>query len=221
MIKVEKISKSYVIDGKKINIFKDISFEINKGETVALLGRNGSGKSTLLRILGGVDYPDSGLIKKKCSMSWPVGLVGGFQGSLSGRENATFVSRIYCEGDISRVREKVKFVEEFAEIGAYFDKPFKTYSTGMRARVTFGLSMAFDFDIYLIDEVTGAGDIHFREKSKKALLEKKQNSDFIIVDHNMWGTQFNCNKAFILDKGKLTEYESLKEAIKKYKTLFS
>ena len=221
MIKVEKISKSYIIDGKKINIFKDISFEINKGETVALLGRNGSGKSTLLRILGGVDYPDSGLIKKKCSMSWPVGLVGGFQGSLSGRENATFVSRIYCEGDISRVREKVKFVEEFAEIGAYFDKPFKTYSTGMRARVTFGLSMAFDFDIYLIDEVTGAGDIHFREKSKKALLEKKQNSDFIIVDHNMWGTQFNCNKAFILDKGKLTEYESLKEAIKKYKTLFS
>lgn len=220
MIKAEKISKSYIIDGEKITIFKDISFEINKGETTALLGKNGSGKSTLLRILGGVDYPDSGLIKKKCSISWPVGLIGGFQGSLSARENATFVSRIYCEGDIGEVRKKVKYVEEFAEIGEYFDKPFKTYSTGMRARVTFGLSMAFDFDTYLIDEVTAAGDIYFRNKSKKALLEKKKNSDFIIVDHNMWGQQFNCNKAFIIDKGKLTKYDSLKEAIKKYKTLF-
>ena len=167
MIKVEKISKTYIINGKKSTIFKDISFEIKKGETIALLGKNGSGKSTLLRILGGVDYPDSGFISKTVSISWPVGLVGGFQGSLSARENVTFVSRIYCEGDKSEVLEKVKFVEEFAEIGAYFDKPFKTYSTGMRARVTFGLSMAFDFDTYLIDEVTAAGDINFRNKSKK------------------------------------------------------
>ena len=174
MIKVEKISKSYYIDGKKSIIFRDVSFEINKGETVALLGRNGSGKSTLLRILGGVDYPDSGSIKKSGSISWPVGLIGGFQGSLSARENVTFVSRIYCEGNKSQVNKKVKYVEEFAEIGEYFDKPFKTYSTGMRARVTFGLSMAFDFDTYLIDEVTAAGDINFRNKSKKALLEKNE-----------------------------------------------
>jgi len=132
----------------------------------------------------------------------------------------TFVSRIYCEGDKSRVIKKVKFVEEFAEIGDYFDKPFKTYSTGMRARVTFGLSMAFDFDTYLIDEVTAAGDVNFRNKSKKALLEKKRTSDFIIVDHNMFGLEFDCNKAFILDKGKITKYDDLKEAINIYKRLF-
>ena len=221
MIKVENISKSYYEDGKKSLILKDISFEINKGETVALLGRNGSGKSTLLRILGGVDYPDSGCIKKSCSISWPVGLIGGFQGSLSARENVTFVSRIYCEGDKSLVKEKVKFVEEFAEIGEYFNKPFKTYSTGMRARVTFGLSMAFDFDTYLIDEVTGAGDVHFRNKSKEVLLEKKRKSDFIIVDHNMFGLEFDCNKAFILEKGKITKYDNLKEAIKIYKNSFN
>ena len=136
--------------------------------------------------MGGVDYPDSGSIKKSGSISWPVGLIGGFQGSLSARENVTFVSRIYCEGNKSRVNKKVKFVEEFAEIGEYFNKPFKTYSTGMRARVTFGLSMAFDFDTYLIDEVQQL-EILIKIKKKSSAREKR--TQISIVDHNMFGLE--------------------------------
>ena len=164
MIKVNNLTKSFTHKGKKITIFKNISFEIKKGESVALLGRNGAGKSTLLRILGGIDHPDSGSVQRDCSISWPVGLVGGFQGSLSARENTIFVSKIYAGLNKESIRKKVKFVEDFAEIGEHFDRPFKTYSSGMRSRVTFGLSMAFDFDTYLIDEVTSAGDAGFKKK---------------------------------------------------------
>ena len=220
MIKVENLTKSYIHEGKKFTVFENISFEINKGQSVALLGKNGAGKSTLLRILGGVDYPDSGMIKRSCSISWPVGLIGGFQGSMSARENVTFVSRIYCNRNIDLIKEKIKLVEDFAEIGEYFDRPFKTYSSGMRSRVTFGLSMAFDFDVFLIDEVTSAGDEYFREKSKKALLEKQKNASFIMVDHNLWGLNFYCDCALLLHKGKILKFDDTNKAIKYYKKLF-
>jgi hypothetical protein len=128
-----------------------------QGKTTLILGPSGAGKSTLLRILGGIDLPDSGTIQTDSTISWPVGLVGGFQGSLTGRENVTFVSRIYAEK--RKVPEKVRYVEEFAELGAYFDRPFKTYSSGMRSRVTFGLSMAFDFDGAIVQSI--ASLVHF------------------------------------------------------------
>ena len=140
-----------------------------------------------------------------------MGLVGGFQGSLTGRENVTFVSRIYA--DKKDIPAKVRYVEEFAELGVYFDRPFKTYSSGMRSRVTFGLSMAFNFDVYLIDEITAAGDQRFREKSKRILLERRQRSDFLMVDHNLWGLQLHCDRAFILDGGKIEEFSSVDEAV--------
>jgi capsular polysaccharide transport system ATP-binding protein len=211
MIEVRNLTKSYYYQGKKTTIFKDLCFRIETGESVAILGGNGAGKSTLLRILGGIDLPDGGTIETDSSISWPVGLVGGFQGSLTGRENVTFVSRIYSEK--SKVPEKVRYVEEFSELGVYFDRPFKTYSSGMRSRVTFGLSMAFDFDVYLIDEVTAAGDQRFREKSKQVLLERKQHADFLMVDHNLWGLKLHCNRAFILDGGKIEEFSDLDEAV--------
>jgi capsular polysaccharide transport system ATP-binding protein len=211
MIEVKNLTKSYFYQGKKTTIFKNLSFVIETGESIAILGANGAGKSTLLRILGGIDLPDSGTIKTDRTISWPVGLVGGFQGSLTGRENVTFVSRIYSEK--SKVHEKVRYVEEFAELGVYFDRPFKTYSSGMRSRVTFGLSMAFDFDVYLIDEVTAAGDQRFREKSKRVLLERRKVSDFLMVDHNLWGLKLHCDRAFILEDGKIEEFADLDEAV--------
>lgn len=211
MIEVCNLTKSFFYQGKKTTIFKNLSFRIETGESIAILGANGAGKSTLLRILGGIDLPDSGSITTDCSISWPVGLVGGFQGSLTGRENVTFVSRIYA--DKASIAEKVRYVEEFAELGIYFDRPFKTYSSGMRSRVTFGLSMAFDFDIYLIDEVTAAGDQRFREKSKRILMERRQSSDFLMVDHNLWGLKLHCNRAFILDGGKIEVYDDLDRAV--------
>lgn len=211
MIEVKNLTKSFYYQGKKTTIFKDISFRIETGESVAILGANGAGKSTLLRILGGIDIADTGEIKTDSSISWPVGLVGGFQGSLTGRENVTFVSRIYSEKRL--IEEKVRYVEEFAELGVYFDRPFKTYSSGMRSRVTFGLSMAFDFDVYLIDEVTAAGDQRFREKSKQLLMQRKSDSDFLMVDHNLWGLKLHCDKAFLLDGGKLEVFEDVDHAI--------
>jgi len=211
MIEVRNLTKSFFYQGKKTTIFKDLSFRIDTGESIAILGANGAGKSTLLRILGGIDLPDSGTIDTNSTISWPVGLVGGFQGSLTGRENVTFVSRIYTEK--KKVAEKVRYVEEFAELGVYFDRPFKTYSSGMRSRVTFGLSMAFDFDVYLIDEVTAAGDQRFREKSKFLLMERKKVADFLMVDHNLWGLKLHCDRAFILEGGKIEEFSDLDQAV--------
>lgn len=217
MIQVEGLTKSYIHKGKRVVVFKDISFRIHKGESIALLGRNGAGKSTLLRLLGGIDLPDRGSIKRSGSISWPVGLTGGFKGSLSARENLTFVCKIYTPtGDI---KEKVKFIEDFAEIGEYFDRPFNTYSSGMRSRVAFGLSMAFDFDVYLIDEVSSAGDERFRAKSREALQKRHMHADFIMVDHNLLGLKFHCNRAFLLHQGKLLQFDDLKTGIEMHKSL--
>lgn len=211
MIRVSNLTKSYFYQGKQSVVLDDISFTINSGESIAILGSNGAGKSTLMRLLGGIDLPDSGTIETDASISWPVGLSGGFQGTLTGRENVTFVSRIYAGK--REVAQKVRYVEDFAELGVYFDRPFKTYSKGMRSRIAFGLSMAFDFDVFLIDEVTAAGDQRFREKSKRVLMERKRNSDFLMVSHNLWGLKLHCDRGFILEDGKIEEYSSLDEAV--------
>ena len=211
MIQVRGLTKSYVYKGRRSIIFENLDFTIATGESVAILGANGAGKSTLLRLLGGIDLPDKGTIETDASVSWPVGIAGGFQGSLTGRENVTFVSRIYAAK--RNIPEKVRYVEEFAELGVYFDRPFKTYSSGMRSRIAFGLSMAFDFNVYLIDEVTAAGDQRFREKSKRMLLDRKKRADFLMVDHNLWGLKLHCDRAFILDRGKIDEFDNLDEAV--------
>ena len=212
MIRVTNLTKSYVYQGKRVTVLRDLSFTIETGQSVALLGANGSGKSTLLRLLGGIDIPDCGTIETDCNVSWPVGLAGGFQGSLTGRENVTFVCRIYA--DMKDIERTIALVEEFAELGVYFDRPFKTYSSGMRSRLAFGLSMAFDFDVYLIDEITNAGDQRFREKSKELLLERRRTADFLMVDHNLWGLQLHCDRAFLLEDGKIEQFDDLEEAIR-------
>ena len=219
MIEVKNLTKSYKYKGKKTYVFKNLNFRIETGQSVALLGKNGAGKSTLLQILGGIDQPDSGIIKTDSTLSWPVGLVGGFQGSLTARENVTFVTKIYAGNSRSIIEDKVNKVKNFAEIGKYFDRPFKTYSLGMKARVTFGLSMAFDFDVYLIDEVTSAGDARFRKKSKKVLSDLHKKADFIMVNHNLWALKLHCDKAFLLHEGSLLEFDNLDEGIKTHERL--
>ncbi len=213
MIEVKNLTKSYMIEGKKYFVLKDISFTINRGESIAILGKNGAGKSTLLRILGGIDFPDHGHINKDCTISWPVGLSGGFQGSLTGFENVKFVCKIYNFNNIDEIKDKIDKVEEFAEIGdAFYQMPFKSYSSGMRSRVSFGMSMAFDFDVYLIDEVKNAGDQRFRNKSREILLNKKKSCDFLMVDHNLGSLKF-CDKALIINDGSLLEFNNVDEAI--------
>ncbi|HFM4368339.1 TPA: ABC transporter ATP-binding protein, partial [Escherichia coli] len=177
-------------------VFKDLNVEFPEGKSVALLGRNGAGKSTLLRIIGGIDKPDYGAVITNRSISWPVGLSGGFQGSLTGRENVKFVARLYAkQGDL---KNKVAFVEEFSELGMYFDMPIKSYSSGMKSRLGFGLSMAFEFDYYLVDEITSVGDARFREKCAEIFKSRHSESNFLMVSHNLNSIREFCDVAIFL-----------------------
>ena len=214
MIKVKNLTKSYLYNGKRSYIFKNLNFTIKDGESVGLLGGNGAGKSTLLRLIGGIDIPDSGTIEKNCKVSWPFGVAAGFQGSLSARENVIFVSKIYSSHSKKEIQKKVEIVRDFAEIGEYFDKPYKTYSSGMKNRVSFGLSLAFDFDVYLLDEVTAKGDVGFRSKCKKALNKLRKKSSFIIVSHNYDFLEKYSDKAYLMYNKNLKEYSNLQKALK-------
>jgi len=196
-------------------VFRDLSLKIPAGKNIGLIGRNGAGKSTLMRLLGGADVPDSGTIITDKSISWPVGLSGGFQGSMTGRENIKFVSRVYgAVGDA--MRQKVRYVEDFAEIGSWIDEPVKTYSSGMRSRLAFGLSMAFDFDYYLIDEVMSVGDAQFKRKCADVFEERQQKSKVVLVSHSMPEIQKLCDVVLLVRDGGIEIYDDVAEGIKAY-----
>lgn len=216
MIVLDRLTKSYMTSQGRHYLFKDLSLTLPTGKSIGLLGKNGAGKSSLLRIIGGIDHPDSGQVLTDATISWPVGLAGGFQGSLTGRQNVRFVSRLYVSEE--EVAQKVAFVEEFAEIGKYYDMPIKSYSSGMRARLTFGLSMAFDFDYYLIDEVSGVGDASFRKKSADLIEEKRRNFGFILVSHNAKRLQNQCDVGVVLLGGQAVFYDDIAEAIEVYES---
>jgi capsular polysaccharide transport system ATP-binding protein len=215
MIQLDSLTKSYLtLRGRKV-VFRDLSLEIPGGVNVGLIGRNGAGKSTLMRLLSAVDMPDSGRIRTQASLSWPVGLMGGMQTSLTGRDNVKFVCRIYgVRGE--RMKRKIAYVEEFAQIGDYFDLPISTYSSGMRARVAFGTSMAFEFDYYLIDEILAVGDGTFKAKSRKIFTERLDRSKVILVSHNMNLIRKMCDMVVHLDNGFATMYSDVGEGIAAY-----
>ncbi|RJT48454.1 ABC transporter ATP-binding protein [Rahnella variigena] len=216
MIKIENLTKSYRTPKGRHYVFKDLNVELPSGKSVALIGRNGAGKSTLLRVIGGIDRPDSGKIHTDKTISWPVGLAGGFQGSLTGRENVKFVARLYSTPD--QLREKVAFVEEFAELGKYFDMPIKTYSSGMKSRLGFGLSMAFKFDYYLVDEVTAVGDARFKQKCADLFKARHEEASFLMVSHSLGSLKEFCDVALFIGRDNLVKYfESVDEAIDTYK----
>jgi capsular polysaccharide transport system ATP-binding protein len=198
-------------------VFRDLSLKIPAGKNIGLIGRNGAGKSTLMRLLGSADVPDSGTVATDKSISWPVGLSGGFQGSMTGRENIKFVSRVYGSvGDA--MREKINYVQDFADIGNWIDEPVKTYSSGMRSRLAFGLSMAFDFDYYLIDEVMSVGDAHFKRKCAEVFEEKLKKSKVVLVSHSMGEIQKLCDVVLLVRDGGVQIYDDVAEGIKAYNT---
>ena len=216
MIKIENLTKSYRTPTGRHYVFKDLNIEIPSGKSVAFIGRNGAGKSTLLRMIGGIDRPDSGKIITNKTISWPVGLAGGFQGSLTGRENVKFVARLYAKQE--ELKEKVEFVEEFAELGKYFDMPIKTYSSGMRSRLGFGLSMAFKFDYYIVDEVTAVGDARFKEKCAQLFKERHKESSFVMVSHSLNSLKEFCDVAIVFkDDNAVGFYEDVQSGIDAYK----
>lgn len=215
MIEIVNATKFYNIRGKKHYILKDVNYTFPAGKSIGILGANGAGKSTLLRLLGGLEYPNSGKIIANSSISWPVGLTAGFQGSLTARQNIKFVCRIHNK-NLRETKQIEDFVYDFAEIGDFFDMPIKSYSSGMKARVNFGLSMAFDFDYYLIDEVTGVGDPKFQNKAKTLFDEKKQKANVIMVSHSMKEIKNNCDIAILLKNGKINIFDDIDEAISSY-----
>lgn len=216
MIKIENLTKSYRTPTGRHYVFKDLNIEIPSGKSVAFIGRNGAGKSTLLRMIGGIDRPDSGKIITNKTISWPVGLAGGFQGSLTGRENVKFVARLYAKQE--ELKEKIEFVEEFAELGKYFDMPIKTYSSGMRSRLGFGLSMAFKFDYYIVDEVTAVGDARFKEKCAQLFKEKHKESSFLMVSHSLNSLKEFCDVAIVFKNSYIIGYyENVQSGIDEYK----
>lgn len=214
MIEVRNLYKRYHGPFGGNWILQDVSFTIPPHTSVGVVGRNGAGKSTLLRLIGGMDMPDRGSVIRRCRVSWPIGLNGGFQGSMTGRQNVKFVARIHGGND--RIPELIKRVEEFAEIGKAFDRPVKTYSSGMRSRLAFGLSLAFDFDVYLSDEATAVGDAAFREKAVKAFKDRVGRASIIMVSHQTGMLKELCTAGIWLHEGRAIWFDDINDAIDSY-----
>lgn len=212
MIEFRRVSKWYPANGRRHYILRDVQCTFPSGRSVGILGRNGAGKSTLVRLIGGTEAPNQGRIVRRVRVSWPLGLGGSFQGRLTGRDNVRFVCRIY-EEDYGRV---IRFVEEFSALGMFMDMPVATYSTGMRARLGFGLSVALEFDVYLIDEITAVGDADFRRRCEAALAQKRARASVIMVSHNPDAIRKQCECAALLSGGQLHWYQDVDEAIAVY-----
>jgi capsular polysaccharide transport system ATP-binding protein len=219
MITLKKFSKYYPTKQGRRYIFKDVNLSLPMDKSIGVLGPNGAGKSTLIKILGGADYPSKGKVVSPLKISWPLGLRGGLQGSMSGRENVRFVARIHGFTNTKVVEEKVS---EFAAIGIYFDEPVKTYSSGMRARVAFGLTMAFDFDfdVLLVDELTAVGDTNFKKKSEKVLKDKYEKTKVIMVNHSASELKKYCQAGLVIKGQNLHYFEEIDHAIQEYQSCY-
>ncbi len=217
MIELHNVYKRYRSHGHVKVILDHITFNFVAGRSYGILGVNGAGKSTLMRILAGTELPNSGRVRRRARISWPLGFTGGLHHLLTGRENVQFVARIYG-ADVRRV---TNFVEDFAEIGAYIDVPIMAYSSGMVARLAFGLSIAIDFDCYLIDEVTSVGDARFAQRCRTEFERRKRTSDIIMVSHSMNTIQDYCNCGMVLVGGRIHVFSDVNEAIELYKKLNS
>lgn len=217
MIRLDNVSKDYATRQGKVRVLNEVSIQISPGEKLGILGRNGAGKSTLVRIIGGSERPSTGRIERGMTVSWPLAFGGGFQGTLTGRDNLRFICRVYGVD----YRALLEQVEDFAELGRYMREPVKTYSAGMRARLAFAISMAIEFDCYLIDEVIAVGDERFIRKCQEELFERKAAKGKILVSHQPDYLRRYCDRGALLDRGHLTEYPTVDEAIEKYHALAS
>lgn len=215
MIKLENVSKYYATSAGRHYVLKDTSITIPDKARIGVLGRNGAGKSTLMRLLAGVDAPNQGKIIRTGSISWPMGLATSLHNSLTGKENARFACHIHgLKGQ--KLLDTVKGIRKFSDIGKYFEMPVRTYSSGMRARLNFAIAMAFDFDCYIIDELTAVGDQQFREMSGNVFKEKRSDASFIKVSHNLAELRAECNMGMVLRDSTIKLYPNMEQAITVY-----
>lgn len=212
MIRFHNVSKHFRTQGHLKIILDKVNIHFEKGTSYGVLGVNGAGKSTTLRMIAGTMLPNSGRIEKRVRTSWPLGFAGGFHREMTGRENLAFVARAYGEN----IRRVSHFVEEFAEIGDYMDAPVRTYSSGMMARLAFGLSMAIEFECYLIDEVTAVGDARFSRRCREVFAARRDRADIIMVSHSVSTIKEYCTKAFVLVDGRFLAFDNVDKAIEAY-----
>ncbi|PSJ51760.1 ABC transporter ATP-binding protein [Kumtagia ephedrae] len=212
MIHLENVCKSYPARMGRKSVINDVSIDFVPGRNTAIMGGNGAGKSTLMRLISGAEVPDSGKVERRASVSWPLGFRGGLHGSLTGRENLAFIARIYGRN----YPDLLDFVEDFAEIGNYMQQPVRTYSSGMKARLSFGVSMAIQFDYYLIDEVIAVGDVSFKRKCKIVLSDRLKDSTVLLISHSTSIMKEFCQHGVVMENGRLLEFGSLNKAIKYY-----
>jgi len=214
MIRLENICKSYGVRGGQRQVLDHVSFTLGRGRHIGILGRNGAGKSTLVRLLSGAERPTSGHIHRDMSVSWPLAFTGAFQTHLTGLDNLRFVCRVYGVD----WRPLIPFVEEFTELGMYLNEPVATYSSGMAMRLAFALSMAIEFDCFLIDEGMSVGDSRFGDRCHVELFQKRKDRAFILVSHDPHIIKAYCERAAVLHMGRLYEFEHVEQAYEFYES---
>lgn len=217
MLQVEHVTKFYSTRGGARRVLDDVSFRLERGQNLGILGRNGAGKSTLIRLISGAEYPSSGVIRRGMSVSWPLAFGGAFQQHLTGLDNLKFVCRVYGVD----YRQKVRFVEEFTELGPYFREPVLHYSNGMLTRLAFALSMAIEFDCFLIDEAMVVGDVRFHERCHVELFHKRKDRAFILVTHQADVIKLYCSKVSVLHEGRLLDFPSVDAAYEFYQQIMA
>lgn len=216
MIIIDDVYKRYKTEQKSSKwVLEGINLTIPTNVSVALIGKNGAGKSTLMSIIGGVDQPNKGHVERHCRVSWSMGFGGGLHGALTGRQNAKFVCRVHGYED--DIRERLASIQEFAGIGEAFDRPVKSYSAGMKSRLQFGMSLAFDFDVYLSDEVTSTGDAAFRKKAANAFKKLADHSSLIMVSHDEATLKEFCTAGILMLDGKAHWFDQIDDALNAYK----
>ncbi|OWT72736.1 MULTISPECIES: ABC transporter ATP-binding protein [unclassified Achromobacter] len=214
MIIVSDVHKRYRTEhGMGKWVLNGVDVTIPRKCNVGLIGKNGAGKSTLLRLIGGVDQPTRGYVERQCRVSWPMGQ-GGLEGTLTGRQNAKFVCRIH--GHAADLADRLRFIQDFSELQGAFDEPVTTYSSGMRSRLQFALSLAFEFDVYISDEVTAAGDAAFRRKAAGAFRSMVNRAGLIMVSHDEGTLKDFCQSGIWIHEGKALWFDKLDDALKAY-----
>lgn len=215
MIRLTNVSKDYPTKAGPRRVLDGINLTVNPGERVGILGRNGAGKSTLVRLISGAEPPTTGKIERSMSVSWPLAFAGGFHGSLTGADNVRFICRIYGVD----FEPRFEFVKDFSELGIYINEPVMNYSSGMRARLAFAISMTIDFDCYLIDEVMAVGDARFRERCRVELFEKRADKAMLIVSHSHRYLKGTCHRFLLFRDGGIEEHDEFEEVYFQYKAL--
>jgi capsular polysaccharide transport system ATP-binding protein len=209
MIVFDNVSKAYPTRNGRRTILNGVSFTLARGEALGICGHNGAGKSTLLRLIAGVEQPSGGRIERAMKVSWPIGYATAFQASLTGADNVRFIARIYDRP----IAETLAFVDDFAELGSYMAMPIRTYSAGMIARLAFAASLAVEFDCYLVDEITAAGDERFRARCHAALMARRENGTLVMVSHDPHTLRLYCDRGAVLREGRLDLCETLEGAL--------